>query len=213
MTAQAFAIDRRKMLIAAGTILLSGCGSISLLPTPMEPQLYLLRPQAMAPMGARVPWRLAIGTPDAPASLDTTRIALSRSATSMDYFAGAAWNDRMPLIVQRSLIETFEGSGRVLSVARDTAGFENDYLLQSEIRDFEARYEAAQSAPQIVVAIEAKLVRMPNRDIVASFTGRGQARASANNIDSIALGFDEAAGAAISQIAAWTFGAAEPPAR
>jgi len=201
------------MLMGAGAVLLSGCGSISLLPMPMEPQLYLLRPQAMAPMGAPVPWRLAVGTPDASASLDTTRIALSRSATSMDYFANAAWNDRMPLIVQRSLIETFDSSGRVVSVVRDTAGLESDYLLASEIRDFEARYEAAQGAPQITVSIEVKLVRMSDRTIAASFNASSTAPASANNIDSIVLAFDQAAGGAISQIAAWTFSAAVPVAR
>ncbi len=45
-----------------------------------------------------VPWRLAVATPDAPASLDTARSALTRSATTMDYFANAAWNDRIPLM-------------------------------------------------------------------------------------------------------------------
>jgi cholesterol transport system auxiliary component len=211
MMAQPLAIDRRRMIGAGTALFLSGCGAISLLPKPMEPQLYLLRPQAMAPMGAPVPWRLAIGTPDASASLDTTRIALTRSATSMDYFANAAWNDRMPLIVQRSLIESFDSSGRIVSVARDTAGLESDYLLESEIRDFEARYETAQAIPQIVVSIEAKLVRMPTRSIVASFNASSQAIASANNIDSIVLAFDQAAGGAISQIAAWTFGTAPAP--
>ena len=51
--------DRRRFLVLTGAALVSGCGSIQLLPTPMQPQLYVLRPQSAAPMGAPV----ALSTP------------------------------------------------------------------------------------------------------------------------------------------------------
>jgi cholesterol transport system auxiliary component len=82
-----------------------------------------------------------VGAPDAPASLDTERIALSRTPNTMDYFANAAWSDRVPVLVQRLLIQTFDASNRIVAVDRDTTGLENDYVLQTEIRDFEARYD------------------------------------------------------------------------
>jgi cholesterol transport system auxiliary component len=202
--------NRRTIMLGAGAGMLSACGSIQLIPPPMQPQLYVLRPPIMPPMGAPVQWRLAVGPSDAPASLDTTRIALTRSATTMDYFANAAWNDRMPLLVQRLLIQTFEASNRIVAVDRDTVGTENDYLLQTEIRNFEARYETLEAAPQIVVSIQAKLTRMPQREIINSLNVTQQAQASANNLDSIVLAFDSAAGAAIAQIAAWTLNAPPP---
>ena len=201
---------RRHVLISAGVVLLSGCGSVQLLPAPLAPQLYVLRPQVTPPMGAPVSWRLSVGEPDALASLDTARIALSRSATTMDYFANAAWNDRVPLIVQRLLVQTFDASGRIVSVGRDTAGLENDYLLQTEIRDFEARYDTPDGAPEIVVGIQAKIARMPQREIVGSLNARETAQAGANNLDSIVLAFNQATGAAIAQIAAWTLNAPPP---
>jgi cholesterol transport system auxiliary component len=203
--------NRRQIVLMAGAGLISGCGSIQLLPPPMQPQLYVLRPQVNPPMGAPVQWRLSVGPPDAAASLDTARIALSRSATTMDYFANAAWDDRVPLILQRLLIQTFDASNRIVAVDRDTAGTEHDYLLQTEIRDFEARYETLEGAPQIVVSIQAKLARMPQREIVRSLNVMQQAQASANNLDSIVSAFDSAAGAAIAQIAAWTLSAPPPP--
>jgi len=206
------AFSRRQIVLMAGAGLLSGCGSIQLLPPPMQPQLYVLRPQINPPMGAPVTWRLSVGPPDAAASLDTARIALSRSATTMDYFANAAWNDRVPLILQRLLIQTFDASNRIVAVDRDTAGTENDYLLQTEIRDFEARYETAEGAPQIIVSIQAKLARMPQREIVRSLNVTQQAQASANNLDGIVAAFNSAAGAAIAQIATWTLNAPPPPA-
>jgi cholesterol transport system auxiliary component len=202
--------SRRAIILGAGAGALSGCGSIQLIPPPMQPQLYVLRPPIAPPMGAPVQWRLAVGPPDAPASLDTTRIALSRSATTMDYFANAAWNDRVPLLVQRLLIQTCEASKRIVAVDRDTAGTEIDYLLQTEIRNFEARYETPEGAPQIVVTIQAKLTRMPQREIIDNLNVTQQSQAAANNLDSIILAFDTASGAAIAQIAAWTLNAPPP---
>ena len=78
--------NRRHALLLAGASLVSACGSIQLLPSPMQPQLYVLRPQTMPPMGAPVRWRLSVGAPDAPASLDTARIeALSTQNASASF--------------------------------------------------------------------------------------------------------------------------------
>ena len=192
---------RRVFLAAASASLLAACGSI--LPTPMAPQLYVLRPPAVPPQGTMVPWRLAVAAPDAPASLDTARIALTRSATTMDYFANAAWNDRIPLMFQRLLVQRFDASGRIASVARDTAGLESDYLLETDIHDFQARYDNAEGAPEAVVAIQAKLVRMPQREIVASLNVTQTARASANSLDAVVVAFNQAVGATVDRIATW----------
>jgi len=203
--------DRRQLILGASAVLLANCGGIQLLPKPMTPQLYVLRPQLRPPMGAPVRWRLAVGAPDAPASLDTERIALTRSATTMDYFANAAWNDRAPLLIQRLLVQAFEESGRIMAVSRDTAATENDYLLQTDIRDFEARYETPEGAPQIMVAIQARLARMPQREIVASLNATQQAQAASNNLDSIVLAFNQASAAALAQIVTWALAAPAPP--
>ncbi len=151
-----------------------------------------------------VPWRLAVATPDAPASLYTARIALTRSATTMDYFANAAWSDRIPLMFQRLLVQLFDASGRIVSAARDTSELESDYLLETDIRDFHARYDTVEGAPEIVINVQAKLVRMPQREIVASLNATQTARASSNSLDAVVVAFNQAVGAAVGQIAAWT---------
>src|SRR5262249_19329891 len=138
--------------------LVAGC---QVLKGPTIPQLYVLRPQVPPSMGAPVNWRLSVAAPDAVASLDSPRIALTRSATTMDYFANAAWTDRVPLLLQRQLIQAFDSSGRIVSVDRDTSGLEADYLLQTEIKEFQARYDSADGPPQIVISIQAKLAKMP----------------------------------------------------
>jgi len=199
--------SRRQAIVGAAAFGLMGC---SVLRGPAIPQLYVLRPQVPAAMGPRVGWRLAVATPDAVASLDTARIALTRSTTTMDYFANAAWTDRITLILQRQLIAAFDSTGRILSVDRDTSGLEADYVLQTEVRDFQARYDAAGGAPQIVVTIQAKVARMPQREIAANLSATQQMMAAANDIDSIVVAFNQATGAAIGQIVAGTLAMSSP---
>jgi cholesterol transport system auxiliary component len=196
----------RRAIIGGAALVASGC---SVLRGPVIPQLYVLRPQVPAVTGPRVTWRLAVAQPDAAASLDTPRIALTRSPTTMDYFANAAWTDRVPLLLQRELIQAFDASGRILSVDRDTSGLEADYVLQTEIRDFQARYDTPDGAPQIVINIQAKLARMPQREIAANLNVTQQAAAAANDLDSIVRAFNQASGAAIAQIVMGTL--AMPP--
>jgi cholesterol transport system auxiliary component len=128
----------------------------------------------------------------------------------MDYFANAAWTDRVPLLLQRQLIQAFDASGRILSVDRDTSGLEADYVLQTEIREFQARYDTLDGAPQIVVNIQAKLARMPQREIAANLNAMQQVAATANDLDSIVLAFNQTAGAAIAQIVAGTLAMPSP---
>jgi len=193
-------VNRRSAIAGAG-VLVAGC---SILKGPAIPQLYVLRPQLPSSAGPQVSWRLSIAAPDAVASLDTPRIALARSPTTMDYFANAAWTDRVPLLLQRQLIQAFDASGRIVSVDRDTSGLEADYVLQTEIREFQARYDAPNGPPQIVIGIQAKLARMPQRQIATSINVTQQVPATANNLDSIVTAFNQAVGAAIGQIVTGT---------
>jgi cholesterol transport system auxiliary component len=177
---------------------------------PMAPQLYVLKPTVTSAMGAPVRWRLAIAAPNAAQSLDTPRIALSRSTTTMDYFANAAWTDPVPLMIQRLLLQAYETSGRIVSVDRDTAGLETDYLLETEVRDFAAHYTDPQGAPQVIVSIQARMVKMPQRDIAGSLAAEQQAQASTNNLDAIVGAFNQATGAALAQITSWSLGMPVP---
>ena len=202
-------LKRRSVIIGtAAAAFVAGC---QVLKGPVIPQLYVLRPQVPSSMGPQVRWRLSVATPDAVASLDTPRIALTRSTTTMDYFANAAWTDRVPLLLQRQLIQAFDASGRIVSVDRDTSGLEADYLLSTEIKEFQARYDAPDGPPQIVINIQAKLARMPQRQIATNLNVTQQVGATANNLDSIVAAFNQAVGAAIGQIVSGTL-AMPPPA-
>jgi len=202
--------SRRGILLAgAASFALAGCANM-IGPGP-APQLYVLRP-SLGPI-ADVPeaaWQLGVSLPDAAQSLDTARIALELTSETMDYYANSAWQDRAPVIVQRALLEGFEKSGKIKAVARDTEGMRADYLLQSDLRSFEARYDVPDTAPTIVVDISVKLLKPQGREIVATLHARHTAQASTNSVPAVVAAFDEALGQAVEEIAAWALKAPPP---
>lgn len=193
---------RRLLLLGGASLALSACGSI-IGPTG-DMQLYLLKPDMPKVPGPSVTWGLTIGRPDAPQSLDTNRISISRSATTMDYYAGAVWTDRLTDLIRDLTVQAFEASGRIGAVAADSAGARADYDLDIVVRDFQARYDTPDGAPTAVVRLHVKLVSKLKQIIQGDFEVVHEAQASQNTIDAAVLAFDQAFSAALADIIGWT---------
>jgi cholesterol transport system auxiliary component len=180
-------------------LVLTGCGGI--LSAPPQRQLYRLEP-ALVPLGRlpHVAAQLLVAVPIAPGGLDTSRIALSRSDVSLDYFADAEWTNRAPLLAQTALVDAFEKSGAVDTVARDSVGLRADFVIETEIRDFEAVYDSPNGPPQVSIAFTAQLIKIPERKIVAQISVVRQAAAAANDVPAVVRAFDEALGAAVAEV-------------
>ena len=196
-------MSRRALLaFAAALIGLAACGGILPAPPP-PPPLYRLTPlESAAPAQPAVSLQLAVAVPTAPSGLDTERIALSRSATSIDYFANAAWTERVPLMLQTALVESLENAGQVRVVARQSPDLRADILLAVDLRHFEATYRGA-GPPELRVVIDCRLVRMPDRSVIAVKSFAGTVRAGENETPAIVVGFDEAFHAALRELVPW----------
>lgn len=169
------------------------------------PKLYTLTPAGDFPAdGARVSWQLLVDVPVSPAALDSERIALRRSPTTIDYFADAAWTDRAPLMLQSLLVQSFENSGRIGAIARESLALRADYILLGEIRDFQAEYAGAAAVPVAHLQLGVKLIRMPDRVIVAQRRFDVSTPAAANQVPAIVEAFDTAFHQAARQIVDWT---------
>jgi cholesterol transport system auxiliary component len=199
-------LSSRRFVIAALALAPASC--TSLLPTGgVPPKLYTLTPAAdFPPNGARVTWQLLVDVPTAAVALDTDRIALSRSPTTIDYFADAAWTDRAPLLVQSLLVQSFENSGRITAIARESLALRADYILRPELRHFEAEY-AGGGAPSARVQLGAKLVKMPERTIVAQQRVETRAPARENQVPAIVEAFNAALDEAMTSLVGWTLDA------
>jgi cholesterol transport system auxiliary component len=148
--------------------------------------------------------QLLVSTPIAPAEIDTTRVALTRSPTTIDYFANAAWSDRAPAMVQSLLIESFEQTGKIISVSRDLAVLRADYILMSELRRFEARYENGEAPPTVLVRLLVRLIKMPERTIIGDDLAEGREPAASNSMDAIIEAYNEALGSVMKRLVTWT---------
>jgi cholesterol transport system auxiliary component len=198
----AFHSTRRFLLLGAASFAVSACSGI--IGPSGESQIYVLKPQFPKMSGPTVSWGLSIGRPDAPQTLDSNRISISRSPTTMDYYADAVWPDRLTDLIRDFAVAAFEASGRIPSVAADSVGAHADYELEMVVRNFEARYDTADGPPVAVVRFHAKLVTKLKQHIMGDFETAHEAQASVNSVDAAVLAFDQAFGAALAEVVEWT---------
>jgi cholesterol transport system auxiliary component len=201
-------IDRRNvcragLLALAGT--LPGCGLLPEVGQAVE--LYTLTPKTSYGESVEdVDWQLIVELPNAATSLDTPRIALQRSPFTLEYYANVAWTDNAPVMVQTLIIESFESTRSITSVGREGVGLRPDYVLKTDLREFEAIYEEGSPNPIIWVRINAKVVKMPERRIVSSATFERREAAAGTKLPEIISAFDDALGHVLKKVVVFTLG-------
>jgi cholesterol transport system auxiliary component len=196
--------SRRAVLTGSFALTLSACAGNLIGPPSPPPELYVLHP-AFGPLPDTplIRQQLVVAIPVASEALDTARIALERAPNTMDYYAHAQWTDRLPLLVQALLVEAFEKSGGIAAVGRETEGIRADVVLETEIRHFEAYYAVPDTAPEIHVALMARLVGALHREVIGVSEVTRSARAAANDMPNITAAFAAAAGDALREIVRW----------
>lgn len=200
-------VARRRVLRMAAAGPLAALAAACELSVPGQgppPNLYRLTPKSRFREDLpRVDWQLILEPPIADASLNTTRVALQRDPTQLEYYARSSWTDLAPQMVQTLMVESFENSGRIVSIGREAIGLRADFVLKSELREFQAEYFQG-AMPQVRVAINVKLVKMPRRAIVGSTNLEHLSLAEADNMPDIIAAFDEALGKVLRRLVEWT---------
>src|SRR5262249_36759285 len=129
--------------------------------------------------------------------------ALQKSSTSVDYFAGAAWTERAPSLVQSLLVESFENTGKIAAIDRESLALRADFVLGLDLRDFTAIYAGA-AVPTVRVRIGFKLVKLPEKQIVGLHTASADAAATQNSVPAVVEAFNTALHQVIGDAVAWT---------
>ena len=198
----------RRLFLRAGAAmgamaLLPGCTSF-LAKVDQPPNLFRLTPKStfgddLMP----VPWQLVVDQPYATASINSARIALMHNPIQIEYYARANWTDRAPDMVQGLIVESFENSGLISSVGRQSAGLRSNFVLLPELREFQAEY--LNGTPPIAhIRINVKLIAMPDRVIVANESFDAEAQATADTVEDVVIAFDEALGRVLKNLVRWT---------
>jgi cholesterol transport system auxiliary component len=189
--------------VTALTLAVAGCGG--LLSNPETRRLYQVTSVSRFAPGLRhSEAELTMGLVEAPAGLDTNRIALTRAPLSLDYYADIAWSDRAPAMVRTALLESTQNSGLFKAVGSDTFDLRSDYLLKTELRNFEAVYDSPGPSPTVTVVLGLTLVKLPGDAVVGQTVIRERQPAASNEIPDIVGAFNSALGKAQQEAVGWT---------
>jgi cholesterol transport system auxiliary component len=191
-----------KRLVVIASFALSGCGGGILAPAGPAPKIYTLSAPATVETSApAATWQLLIDEPNAILDLNSSRIAIEPEPTRIDYYANVVWADRPPTMLQELLLQTFDRSGRIPAVQRQSGGLRSDFELATDIEDFEV--EAAPGETDVHVAVTARLIRARDRAIVASRAFQSRTPVS-GDFDGVVAGFDQALRDMLPRIVDWT---------
>ncbi|MER9234015.1 ABC-type transport auxiliary lipoprotein family protein [Mesorhizobium sp. M0622] len=177
---------------------LAGCAALGGKPAPLD-TFELSAPSLEARGHSRR--QILIAQPSALKALDSQNIVIKPSPRSIQYLKGAQWADRLPMIVQARLAETFQRSGSFTGVGKPGEGLAIDYQVIVEIRSFEVRVDGGEHAE---IELFVRLLNDRNGEVRASKTFSATAPVSGSGNQAYVGALDAAFGDAARQIVNWT---------
>ena len=199
----------RAALAALALSALGGCAGLATLGTITKPvALYEVSPKSTYdPSLPEITAQLVVEEPTAASSVNTDRIAVKPNPFQVEYFPDARWVDRAPLMVQTRLVESFENTNRVASVGRQAIGLSSDFLLITELREFQAEAPGENDGPlHVHVQLNMKIVKEPQGLIIASRSFSAEVQADSLAMLDVVSAFDRALGQTMREAVEWTVG-------
>lgn len=194
-------------LVLAG--LLTGCAGLSSLNSAAAPtDLFLLTPKSTFDTALpRLRQQIVVAEPTATAAVSSDRISVQPSPLELKHLPGARWVDRAPVIIQSLLIESYENSGRVDAVGRSAIGLSADYVIVTDVREFQARVPpgAPEGAPlEVIVRLNIKIVYTGLDRIIGSNSFERIVTTASDETQDVVAAFDEALGATMRNAVEWS---------
>lgn len=157
----------------------------------------------------RVGWGLAVAEPTADRTLDTARIALIKDGLQVEYYADVTWIDRLPVLLQGLIVQSFTRSGAITSVGTDRDRLQAAFLLRTGLQAF---YTRGPGGP-VRIFLDATLLTLPARMTVGTTTITADETPAATTMEAVVAAFDEALSRVLKELVLWTLrtGQAAPP--
>lgn len=173
-------------------LVLSGCVGKILQSKVDEPQTYVLQSSDVGTAKVAFPVQLSIAVPNAAPGLDTNRIAVLRNSNQLDYFYGARWGGTAPQIVQSFLVALLQAQQGYKNVVAESTRLDADYILDIDLRQFQAEYADDDAAPVIHVALWATVFEVKSRKAVATLRADAAVPAKDNRLSAVVTAFQAA---------------------
>ena len=183
------------MLSVAG---LTACSTGSLFDsdTPV-PTNYVLAPApAAAETTNAAPVDISVSRPDLAPGLDSDRIAVLRGRL-LDYYRGVRWGTRVIELIQTLVVDSLEDQKLFRSVTAEQARVAGDYVLDLQVRDFQAEYADRADRPVVHVALVGRLIRIIDRELVATVSSEARSEAEEERMSAVTAAFERASHEAI----------------
>jgi cholesterol transport system auxiliary component len=183
----------RMAVLAASAFSLSACSTGSLFDsdTP-QPKGYVLAAVPAAQKSATpIPVDVSVSRPDLGAGLDSDRIAVLKGR-QLDYYRGVRWGARAIELVQNLVVDSLEDQSLFRSVATEQARVAGDYVLDLQVRDFQAVYSEGSDTPSVRVSMVGRIIRVTDRELVGTVTAQAEAQAESDRMSAVAAAFETA---------------------
>lgn len=188
----------RSSAAALLVLAVAGCAALGGKPAPLD-TFELSAPSLDVRAHSRR--QILIAQPSALKALDSQNIVIRPSDRSIQFLKGAQWADRLPLIVQARLAETFQRSGSFAGVGKPGEGLAIDYQIIVEVRSFEVRVNGGEHAD---VDLFVRILNDRNGEVRASKNFTASTPVSGGGNAAYVGALDSAFGQAAADIVRWT---------
>lgn len=152
--------------------------------------------------GTAVTWQVRIDVPQSSDFLDSPRIAVRRENT-LQVFKAARWSDSVPDLLQSTLGQYFNDSGKITAVTGLDNNTASDALLLLDIRQFEAVYTDGDHSAAAMISVQAKIQSLKTNRIIASKSFQVSIPAENEKIPQVMNAFNTALQQLSQDILAW----------
>jgi len=181
--------------------LIAGC-MLTRNPAPLSILAPSVKTEARAAEQA-VNWSLQVQRPVADAMRDSDRVLVRRAQSRLQVYAGAAWLDSVPEMLQALMIQSFSDTGSFTGVSR-AGGMRTRFSLASELRHFEVVDDGGPDLT-VEIALQASLIHQRTARPVASQTFAQQRRIDGKGLDAVVAGFEQALDSLMEELIDWVF--------
>ena len=192
-------MKRAYQLIAPVALaLVSAC---SILPKADPSDVYRLAAAQASSQGTPVAWSLRVTKPQTSEFLDSPRIAVVPNGDLISSYANSRWSDPSPVLLRNRLLDGFQRDGRVTLLSTDDTNLQADYELGGQLQAFQSEYRG--SALEVVIRLDARLVRASDQRIIASRRFEVRQPVGNTKVPAVVAGFGQAGDQLNKQVVDW----------
>jgi cholesterol transport system auxiliary component len=187
-----------QLIIPVALALVSAC---SILPKADPSDVYRLASSQTASQGTPVSWSLRVNKPQTSEFLDSPRIAVVPNGDLISSYANSRWSDPSPVLLRNRFMDGFQRDGRVTLLSTDDTNLQSDYELGGQLLAFQSEYRG--SAVEVVIRLDARLVRGSDQRIIASRRFEIHQPVSDTKVAAVVAGFGQAGDQLNKQVVDW----------